>query len=195
MTTIKLAIQTSRTPEIPFFRYRSDGFKVFLWDNLTVGTDFDDVFEGIEPEGNYRILSTTAITKWKYLPWYNLADNAWEYQAYCLEDTGDLEYLALDDHETNDLMPLKGMLLNVSLPVLQLLDTYYSNTTTTERNKIEVFPRSGVTKPEAAYTWMNPLETIANYSSTTKDYHLREGTSIVPFAPVKGQELYSYTGG
>jgi hypothetical protein len=193
---LKEDIYWNCTPDVATLRYCKSEVCVFLWDDMKDTETFETYCNGVVANTDYEVISPTAVSKSKHLPWYELKGNT-GFNAYCLEDALDVEYLKCDEHVKGEPLQLRGSLVRVTLDTLLHLDWNYENQHSFIRVPIEVHQSPFHTKPyigAKVYTYMNTLDQVSDFCPETHDFKFKPKFDFTPFSNEKSnnKELYKY---
>lgn len=193
---IDLDKKYSMTPDTPQFRHIGmSGIPIFLWDALSSTETLEVVLSHVDMNQNVKLTNANAMTKDKYVPWYNMGDSSDAFQAFCLDDVFDLDFLDLPEYTDGNPLNISGKIFQISLEALQDLDIFYENTRTFQRQIINVFPSKYHTNPVLCYTWLNDLDQITTFDTKSQEYLLDKDIDPTPFRVSKdlaGFETYSF---
>lgn len=177
----------NRTPDLSTLRYAGTQ-RVFLWDDLQDPIAlYNELLMSLESD-DYKFIYPKAVTKDKFLPFYNLADtDTMRYAGVCLEETADLQYIVnLPAHCEAEEKPMVGKIAEVSLRALQELDEYYDNEYNYSRVEIEVFPYRSAAKTIKVWVYLNDLQDVAEWSEAKQEWIVAPHIDVTPFVEVDG---------
>lgn len=200
MNTVRkwLEIDTkyNRTYDMPKLRYYgSVGIPVFFWDSLKTSDAFQSVLSYVSVADETTLVHPTAVTKNKYVPWYNVGESSDVFSAYCIEEHEDLDFIGVPEYTKGEAHPIEGKIYNVSLKAIQELDMFYENGETFNRIIIEVFPSKYYVQPKLVWAYFNDVDQIATFDTKTQDYLLDKDIDPTVFrthTDVSKNTFYSY---
>jgi hypothetical protein len=193
---IRLCLEENYTYDTAELRYCKKDLKVFLYDTISKEDQFRGIFPGARKSFDYKILSCSAVTEGKFLPWYQINSDKKHFTSYCLSDVADLAFIEnVPEYCVVEPQPLKGVLYQVTLETLQDLDWYYENERMFERHSIQVnkYVHSVTPVLEEAYCYFNPVDTLTEQKED-KTFGLIEGFDLVPYntVSVSGLEVFEF---
>ena len=180
------------TPDLPSLRYRGKDAYVFIFDNLAESSAFRDRLH--QTAGSDYVDMGDALTRLKYLPWYDIGANTFEQETYCLEESLDIPLITLEDESMGPAQKIRGRLFRISLNCLIHLDWWYQNEYNYTRCEIDVQRQFGVKEVLSAYTYMNWVEDVADWDPLKCEHIVKEGISLYPYSTevIGDEEVYSF---
>jgi len=178
------------TPDLTALRYTGSGIPVFLYDNVRKYQEMVDVLNGLEYNSNVSAPHYNAVTKNKYVPWYNVSPSTEVFPSYCLEEHFDIDFIEVPEY-TIDEEPkyIQGKICYVTLAALQELDAYYGNSLDFDRVQIQVRPKAACKISIQCFTWMNNVDQITEFKDS--NFVLKEGLDLVPYSSL-GDDVYQF---
>jgi len=194
-TLIEADMQYNSTPDLPQLRYHGDGIPVFFWDELKDMTAARLIFpRTADFNKHYEPKFFSAYTVKKYLPWYNISAKSETYSSYCLEEYEDLAFTKIPEYTISEAMQMKGKVCRVSLEYLVELDVFYETDHNFNRVWIDVYPSEYYKTPVRAFTWLNDIDQLCVFNTTTNEYELDSAFDLTPYSTTnhKEGELYEF---
>lgn len=182
------------TYDLAELRYLKKDIFVFIYDDMKHEDQLRTYLPGARKNIDYKIVSYSAVTEGKFLPWYEISTEGKSYTSYCLDEADDLALIETPDYARQEPLPIKGVLLKLTLETLQDFDWYYENEDIFERSTIKVnqFINSAQPVIVDAYCYMNTFDTMAD--EVQGKLKLKGEFDLCPFNTVKanGLEVYEF---
>lgn len=187
---IDIDVKYGRTFDLPKLRYAGGGgIPVFLWDNCQTLDVLDAALSFSNSTDSKSLTHPSAVTKNKYVPWYNMGESRDAFAAYCLEEYEDLDFLDIPEYTKDVPLQLEGKVYNLNLEAIVELDLYYENNETFNRVPIEVYPSKYYQQPKWVWAYLNTVDQLATFNTTTSEYMLDEDVDPTVFR--KHPETYN----
>lgn len=177
---IKFEFKEFCTPDIATLRFRSERFKVFLYDELQ---DLKKIFDlcNVTTPSIFNKKSQVAVTEEEFHAFHNTDYSTFAYDCYMYS-----EGIDFSEVETTGECPAKkimGSIVEVDLNGLIALDKYYYNGVTYQREEVKVKTSpSSVFKADTCFTYVSqPTATFTSTSVGDHRYVPARGIELTPF--------------
>lgn len=159
-----------QTPDLPRLRYE-ESIPVFIWDELKTYKPYNKI--GLHDK-DMKTMSYLAKSRDTYLPFVNTASERATKQSMLLPTNKDWVMHVKTLGSFGQPKTLGGRIINVSLRGLQILDTYYNNTSVHTRRKAQFYTTHGGTLVNA-WVYTVPTTSFLKYKPHEQEYTLVKG--------------------
>lgn len=194
---IEIDLKYGRTYDTPSLRYTGNrGIPVFLYDDLSSEETLKSILSFVSYKDNVAVTHPSAVTVGDFVPMYNLSNASGYYNAYCLEEHEDLDFLSVPDYTKGKALPIRGKLIHVSLEAMNELDMYYENEKDFYRTMIKVNPSIYYENPMWAWAYFNDVDQVATFDTKTSEYVVDPSIDLTTFRVIddnwKEKGFYSF---